>query len=320
MGSMQSPPATSDINAIFDSFINKDCLLGEAPDTLNSQNAIFRGNPPQQQQPLLQQELPPPSSPQKKDAHPHQDLILKFSESHFHDTKTTDLPLWADPSDLFNFDLATPHTTPANDLLATTNEPIPQAPSTSVQPTPANPTTSNPPRSPTHHILPPTPLFLPSSTTTSSTSAAPPPPTTHPTLTPTPAAATPPSVATPSPKPRPKLRPRKAFSCTSTHCPPDAATKNPETAHHHHHKDPKHRFCCRYEGCTSCTSYTTRKDRNRHEASKHSKQHLVCDVCGHTTARKDNMTGHVRSAHPEGWEVVMERITGVKVKIVMGLL
>ncbi|PWW73098.1 hypothetical protein C7212DRAFT_366000 [Tuber magnatum] len=323
MGSMQSPPSFTDIDDIFDSLINKDCLLSEVPDILNSQKTTFRDNLLQQQQQQLHlQELSPPSTPKQNDAQPHPYFALEFSESHFLSTKTTDLPPWADPTDLFNFDLV-----PVNDLLATPAELPPQVPGVSMQSTPVGSTMGSSPQSLAHYILPPTPLSLPSSTTTSPAPAAPlppaplppPPPTGHSTLTPTPAATAPTTAPIPSPRPRPKPHPKKAFACTSIHCHPTTTTENPETTHHHHHKDPKRRFCCRSEDCTSCTSYTTRKDRNRHEMSKHSDQHLVCDICGHKTAREDNMRVHVRAAHEEGWEMAMKRIMGVRMKMVLGL-
>ncbi|KAG0643269.1 hypothetical protein HOY80DRAFT_473029 [Tuber brumale] len=326
MGSVQNPPSFIDINDLFDSIINKDCLLSDVPNYLNSRETALRDNRlHQQKQQFYLQEPSPPATPKaggasSADAQPHPGLALEFSESHFLSIETTDLPPWKDPFDLSNFDLSTSHA--VNDLSSAANESTPRVPVASMQPTSANVTTGNSPQSPAqHYILPPTPLSLPSSTTTSPASAVlPSPSTAHCALTPTPATTTPhPAAATSSPKSRPKPRPKKIFPCTSAHCHPTVTTQNPEATHHHHHKDPKHRFCCRNEVCASCTSYTTRKDRNRHEVSKHSDQHLVCDVCGHTTAREDNMRVHVRAAHREGWEVVMERIVGVRVRMAMGL-
>ncbi|CAZ80161.1 unnamed protein product [Tuber melanosporum] len=321
MGSVQGPPSFIDI---FDTFINKDCYLSEVPNSLNSRETTPRDGRLHQQQQPHPQELSPPPTPKaggasSADAQPHPDLSLEFSESHFLGIKTTDLPPWKDPFDLSNFDLATTHA--VNDLLATATESTPRVLVAPIQHTPPNATPGNSPRSPAqHYILPPTPLSLPPSTTTSPAPAVlPPPSTAHCTPTPTPATTTTPSTAaTSSPKPRPKPRPKKTSPCTSAHCHSTATTQNPEATHHHHYKDSKHRFCCRHKDCASCTSYTTRKDRNRHEVSKHSDQHLICDVCGHTTAREDNMRVHVRAAHREGWEVIMERIVGVRVRMVMG--
>jgi len=320
MASIQSPSSFVDFGAIFDDFINKDCLLSDVPNTLDSEETTSL--PPQERQPHLQ-ELSPPATPKANGApaigtHPHPHPTLKFSESHFLATETTDLPIWKDPSDLFNFDLATPDAMLVKDLLAATDEGIPQILATLAEPIPSNPTTDYPLQAPTQYsVLPPTPFSLPSTTTSPAPIVPPPPPpsTVHSVLTPTLTTTTPPpTTAIPTSRPRQK----KTFPCTSPHCHPTATTQNSETTHHHHHKDPKHRFCCRYEACTSCTSYTTRKDRNRHEASKHSEQHLVCDVCGHTTAREDNMRVHVRAAHREGWEVIMKRIMGVRMRMVMG--
>ncbi|RPA98342.1 hypothetical protein L873DRAFT_1038057 [Choiromyces venosus 120613-1] len=331
MGSTKCPPSFSDGESseenIFDTFINKDCFLDEVSSyPLNTQETTsgyhILQRPPQQQQPHLPEPSPPatPATPEadgapSTDAQSHVDIGLNFSESHFLSTEMTNLPLWEDPSDLFNFKLATPHVVPVHSSLDTTGESISHVPVTFMQPPSANATTGNPIQSPRHYYsLPPTPLSLPSSATTSPAPIAPswssiahstPTPTTIPPL---------PTTTRTFTKPRPK----KAFPCTYTQCDPTTITHNSETPHHHHHKDLKRRFCCRYEDCISCTSYTTRKDCKRHEDSKHSDQHLVCDVCGHTTARSDNMRGHVRTAHPEEWEAVMKRIMEVKMKMVMG--
>lgn len=57
-------------------------------------------------------------------------------------------------------------------------------------------------------------------------------------------------------------------------------------------------FPCRDTTCE--TLFSTEKDRDRHERSKHRREeHLVCAVCGHRTARKDNMKDHVRRRHGE---------------------
>lgn len=64
--------------------------------------------------------------------------------------------------------------------------------------------------------------------------------------------------------------------------------------HKKRHQKP---FPCR----NRCESYfSTEKDRDRHERSKHKKEEwLTCAVCGHQTARKDNMKDHVRRRHGE---------------------
>jgi hypothetical protein len=66
------------------------------------------------------------------------------------------------------------------------------------------------------------------------------------------------------------------------------------TKHKKRHDKP---FPCRFD-CPD-KSFSTAKDRQRHEHSKHQKSdHLVCCECGHTTARKDNMADHVKRKHP----------------------
>lgn len=54
-------------------------------------------------------------------------------------------------------------------------------------------------------------------------------------------------------------------------------------------------------GCCSCTSrFSTQKDRERHDLSKHRKgDHLVCPYpnCQHKTARKDNLANHILRKH-----------------------
>lgn len=321
MDSIQSPPSLNDINDIFENFINKECLLGETPNILHSRETTFGDNPQQQQQKPNPQGPSPPATPETKCAssinvRPQPYPALGFSESHFHATEMTDLPPWADTFNLFNYELATPHAMPVDDLLATLGESVLQAPVTSMPP---NATTGSPPQSPTQYsVLPPTPFSPPSATTSPATIAPPPAPPSvvHSALVSTPAATTHPSTRTrPSPKPRSKITP----PCTSPHCHPTTTTQNPETTHHHHHKDSKRRFCCSHKGCASCTSYTTRKDRRRHEESKHSELRLICDLCGHTTAREDNMRYHVRAAHDEECEVVMKRIVGIRVRVVTGL-
>ena len=282
----------------------------------------FQGNllPKNQWQPQ-QKPSPPPALRTNcasiTEMQPPYDTTLKFSEPHLA-TNTPDLPLWEDTFDRFNFDLAAPHTSLTNNFVVTTDELINQLLATPLEPMPANAMTGDPSQSPTLYLpLPASPGSL-SSTTTSLAATAPPLlplSTIHSTLI---HAST--SITLPSTTriPAPKPQQRRTFPCTSPYCGPTATVRNPETTHHHHHKDPKHSFCCRYEACSSCTSYTTKKDRNRHEGSKHSGQQLTCDVCGHRTARKDNMRVHVRREHRDGWEEIMKRIVGARMRVVMG--
>lgn len=61
------------------------------------------------------------------------------------------------------------------------------------------------------------------------------------------------------------------------------------------------------------TYFSTEKDRDRHERSKHRhEEHLACTVCGHRTARKDNMKDHVRRRHGE------ERMVEIMVSVMVG--
>jgi len=63
-------------------------------------------------------------------------------------------------------------------------------------------------------------------------------------------------------------------------------------------------FPCPEAACDSF--FSTEKDRDRHTKSKHRREeHLVCAVCGHKTARKDNMRDHIKRRHGED---VVERI------------
>jgi hypothetical protein len=68
--------------------------------------------------------------------------------------------------------------------------------------------------------------------------------------------------------------------------------------HKKRHQKP---FPCRHAAAKGCRSFfSTEKDRDRHERSKHRREeHLACIVCGHRTARKDNMKDHVRRRHSE---------------------
>jgi len=66
-------------------------------------------------------------------------------------------------------------------------------------------------------------------------------------------------------------------------------------------------FPCPEPTCDSL--FSTEKDRDRHTKSKHRREeHLVCAVCGHRTARKDNMRDHIKRRHGEG---AVERIMNV---------
>jgi hypothetical protein len=57
-------------------------------------------------------------------------------------------------------------------------------------------------------------------------------------------------------------------------------------------------FPCPVASCDAF--FSTEKDRDRHEKSKHRREeHLVCPSCGHRTARKDNLKDHVRRRHGE---------------------
>lgn len=317
MGSIHSPRSLMDIDTMFEEFINQDCLFSEVPNTLNSSGATFPDDLVRQQQhshlrrlsPLIELDRPCVSNCNRQLP---QVPVLNFSELHFLATEITDLPCWADPFDLFNFDLINPPAMLSNPLPAAPDQSIPQVAAKPVQPVPPNPMTVTLTHSPSqYYILPQTTPSL-HSTAVSPPSAAPSPApriTAHTAVTAIPATTT--SPFTPK-KPRPEGPLQKPSPCTSLHCSPNEMTQNPETTHHHHHKDSKRRFCCSYEGCTWCTSYTTRKDRKRHEISKHSALHLVCDVCGHTTARVDNMRVHVRAAHREECEVLMKRIVGAR--------
>ncbi|KAA8905580.1 hypothetical protein FN846DRAFT_745130 [Sphaerosporella brunnea] len=65
--------------------------------------------------------------------------------------------------------------------------------------------------------------------------------------------------------------------------------------HKKRHEKP---FSCSEPSCDAV--FSTEKDRDRHERSKHRREeHLVCPVCGHRTARKDNLKDHVRRRHGE---------------------
>ena len=293
MGSFRSPQSLNDSDNMFEEYINPDCLLIEVPSTLNTGVANIQDNLVQQQQQFHLQRLSPLTTLERPCApsgnrQPPRGTVRTFSESHFIATKITDLPPWAYPFDLSNFDLITPPAMLSNPLLAAPDQSIPQTTPSLHSATISTPST------------PPSPALPLTSNAT--------------------ATATPATTTSPFPleKPSPEPPLKKPSACTSLHCCPNEMTQNPETTHHHHHKDSKRRFCCSYAGCTSCTSYTTRKDRKRHEVSKHSVLHLVCDVCGHTTARTDNMRVHVRAAHREECEVVMKRIVRARAAVVMG--
>lgn len=86
----------------------------------------------------------------------------------------------------------------------------------------------------------------------------------------------------------------KTYKCDFLNC--DTSCRRPcdLTKHKKRHSKP---FTCNYDGCNS-KGFSTQKDRERHETSKHRREdHLVCCECGHTTARKDNMADHVRRKH-----------------------
>ena len=72
-------------------------------------------------------------------------------------------------------------------------------------------------------------------------------------------------------------------------------------------------FQCREEKDHCDTFFSTEKDRDRHERSKHRREeHLICTVCSHRTARKDNMKDHVRRRHGE------DRIDEIMISVMAG--
>jgi len=94
---------------------------------------------------------------------PHAMLV---NDSHPPAIEATDLPPWADPFDLFNFDLATPYSMHIDDFPASTNELISQFPVTSMESMPTNATPADPPQSHRQFsVPPPIPFSLPSTTT-----------------------------------------------------------------------------------------------------------------------------------------------------------
>lgn len=84
------------------------------------------------------------------------------------------------------------------------------------------------------------------------------------------------------------------YMCDYTGCGKVCARQCDLRKHKKRHQKP---FMCR-DGCDSY--FSTEKDRDRHERSKHRREErLTCAVCGHRTARKDNMKDHVRRRHGE---------------------
>ena len=190
---------------------------------------------------------------------PHAMLV---NNSHPPAIEATDLPPWADPFDLFNFDLATPYSMHIDDFPASTNELISQFPVTFTESMPTNATPADPPQIHSQFsIPPPIPFALPSTTTTPASPALAPllPSTVGSALPLTPASAPP----SPTAKLGLKSRRKKTFPCISQNCLPIATTQNSGTAHHHHHQDPKYRFCCRYEACTTRREKTASVTRLR---------------------------------------------------------
>ncbi|KAF8245347.1 hypothetical protein K440DRAFT_634498 [Wilcoxina mikolae CBS 423.85] len=100
-----------------------------------------------------------------------------------------------------------------------------------------------------------------------------------------------------------------SFPCDHPSCTKSYPRQCDLRKHKKRHQKP---FPCR--ASTECNSYfSTEKDRDRHERSKHRREeHLVCSVCGHRTARKDNMKDHVRRRHGE------ERVEEVLAAVMIG--
>jgi hypothetical protein len=114
-----------------------------------------------------------------------------------------------------------------------------------------------------------------------------------------------------SSKPPPNLIPvaSASFPCDHPSCTKSYPRQCDLRKHKKRHQKP---YQCR--ASTECNSYfSTEKDRDRHEKSKHRREeHLVCSVCGHRTARKDNMKDHVRRRHGE------ERVDEVMAAVMIG--
>jgi hypothetical protein len=89
---------------------------------------------------------------------------------------------------------------------------------------------------------------------------------------------------------------RQNFACDYPSCKKSYPRPCDLNKHKKRHQKP---FPC--EASSDCDSYfSTAKDRDRHIKSKHRREeHLMCPVCGHTTARKDNMKDHVKRRHGE---------------------
>jgi hypothetical protein len=110
----------------------------------------------------------------------------------------------------------------------------------------------------------------------------------------------------PSSQPSSSSSPRASAPATSFACDYPSCTKSyPRLCdlrkHKKRHAKP---FPCPMDSCEAV--FSTEKDRDRHEKSKHRREeHLICPVCGHRTARKDNLKDHVRRRHGEE---AMERI------------
>lgn len=137
-------------------------------------------------------------------------------------------------------------------------------------------------------------------------------PTSHPPPPPPLPQSPPSSVGAVSPAEPRSQAPGRSFHCDHLGCNKSYPRACDLKKHKKRHQKP---FPCRYgqhEGCDS--TFSTTKERDRHERSKHRREeHLVCSVCGHKTARKDNMADHVKRRHgQENKERVMATILGLR--------
>ena len=104
----------------------------------------------------------------------------------------------------------------------------------------------------------------------------------------------------PSPPPLPSAAAVTAATASFPCDHPSCAKAYPRLCDLRRHKKRHQKpYPCR--ASAECDShFSTEKDRDRHERSRHRRdEHLECSVCGHRTARKDNMKDHVRRRHGE---------------------